>query len=290
MPRHSCHFPLAIVVVLLATSVCLAQDDTVRPGGALIIIENNRIRIEGDARLLESDVIPTRQQLQIVSIQPVVRDLVAKLDSRDFADREAATRRLIDLNVDDVQLMALLERGEVSPEQRHRIFLILRERVLNKPRGALGIRMDAQQGQRFLPGAADAENPALGVTILEVIAGMPAEGVLRVGDRITHINNVGISSSEDLIDLVQTRRPGEIIKLRVQRPRRNDDGQVAQDEAGEPVLDSLDLEITLGTVTDLHDPRTPAPPSRLEIERRRIIAAVEQRYGNQSRSLEIVRR
>lgn len=289
-------WPILLTLALASLVACPAfsqEDDrgNIRQGGAVIIIQDGRVVLEeqfGDAAV---DPLPTAQQLQAVIISQNVRDLVGQLDAPEFVAREQATRRLIDLRVDDVQLFAVFERGNLTAEQRHRLLYVVRERLLNTPRGALGIRMDvAQQANVRIPGrdVVDEDIPP-GVKILEVIPGMPAERVLRVGDVITHIEGSLLKSSDDLIDLVQTRRPGDVITMQVQRPQRDENGRFINDAAGEAVTETLDLEITLGSVEGLHDPRIPTPPSRLDLERRRMLAAVVQRYGNKVQRLEVTR-
>ena len=72
--------------------------------------------------------------------------------------------------------------------------------------------------------------------------GLPAEEVLRIGDRITHLDGIRLTSNEDLIRYVQYRQPGDEIQVTIRRPqlvnREIDD--VAQQDT---------LEFTVMTVT-----------------------------------------
>jgi hypothetical protein len=95
---------------------------------------------------------------------------VEQLGSGSFEERELATVSLRSMPVADEVLMAVLEKGGLDEEQRNRMLGVLRWRVLHRPRGAVGIRMEpAASGIR-------------GVLVTEVIKDLPAERVLRVGD------------------------------------------------------------------------------------------------------------
>lgn len=278
-----------VLLVVGAASAASVQDDR-RP--IRIVINNQPVVSQGAAAL--DDVLPSPQQLQAVIISPAVRELVDQLDGPEFAERAWATRKLIDLRIDDNQLLAVLHRGELSAEQNHRLLFVMRQRLLNTPRGALGIRMDAarpvlpQNLQQHLPDADEPAPAALpGVLVLEVIPGMPAEGILRAGDRITHIDNTPVQISDDLIDLVQTRRPGDTIHMTVLRPKRDGQGRFINDAPDRADHDQVKLQIILGSVEKLHDPTMPTPPSRLELQRRRMLTAIEHRYGNKARAIEI---
>lgn len=275
---------LGFAVVLLFAAPAIAQQVDVPPdgGGAMIIIDGERMFIEGNVRGTDNDdLLPTPQQLRAITITPEVRSLVGELDSPDFAEREKATRKLIDLRIENVQFYAMLERDELSAEQRSRLLAVIRERVVNAPRGALGIHMDVA-GRPGVDGEVRE-----GVAVLDLIAGMPAERVLRVNDRITHIGDSRIFSAEDLIMLVQGRRPGDSVGLTVERVVRDDTNAIVRDENGKATFENLELTIKLGSVEQLHDTRGPAAPSRVELDRRREAAAALQRYGQFGRPLNL---
>ncbi len=270
---------LAALITCAPVSAQQQQDREARPGGVMIVIEGQQVIVNGNVRgMTNSDLLPTSQQVRAITIDDRVRELVQQLDEPDFTKREDATSALIDLRVENVQFYAMLEHGELSAEQRHRLLGALRERIVNAPRGALGIQMDV--GPR-------AAMDRIGVTIIDLIAGMPAERVLRVGDRITHIADEPVFSSDDLIALVQGRRPGDVIDLTVQRPLRNDAGQPIRDDNGDQQYDTLKIEMELGDAERLNDPRNPASHTRLDLDRRREVAAAEQRYGDIARPIQI---
>ncbi|SFD82832.1 PDZ domain-containing protein [Lentibacillus persicus] len=56
-----------------------------------------------------------------------------------------------------------------------------------------------------------------GVYVVSVIDGMPADGVLQTGDRITAIDGNEIDESNDLIDYVDNKQAGDTITVKVER-------------------------------------------------------------------------
>ncbi|MGD7043574.1 SepM family pheromone-processing serine protease [Jeotgalibacillus proteolyticus] len=56
-----------------------------------------------------------------------------------------------------------------------------------------------------------------GIYILNVFPAMPAEEVLRAGDRITMIDGNAFESSEEFIDYVKDKKEGEEVSIRVDR-------------------------------------------------------------------------
>ncbi|WP_186577568.1 SepM family pheromone-processing serine protease [Aquibacillus kalidii] len=56
-----------------------------------------------------------------------------------------------------------------------------------------------------------------GVYVVSVIEGMPAEGILKSGDKITKVNDKDIEQTDDLIDYVSSQDAGETISITVDR-------------------------------------------------------------------------
>ncbi|RYG74064.1 PDZ domain-containing protein [Lentibacillus lipolyticus] len=56
-----------------------------------------------------------------------------------------------------------------------------------------------------------------GVFVVSTVEGMPADGILKPGDRITEIDGQAIQESSDLIDYVKTKEAGETIKATIER-------------------------------------------------------------------------
>ncbi|MFC3017156.1 SepM family pheromone-processing serine protease [Virgibacillus litoralis] len=59
-----------------------------------------------------------------------------------------------------------------------------------------------------------------GVYVVAVVSGMPADGKLESGDRITGIDGNEIKESKDLINYVENKQAGDTIKLEVERDEK----------------------------------------------------------------------
>jgi hypothetical protein len=273
------HTLAALTLGFIALPVA-AQGDAGDPD-----LGNAVIRIERSMPFEQSDPLPSSAVLRQIELTEQVTQLVAQLDDPAWTQRQAATQALIKANIAESQLYAAFEQLALSPEQRQRLLYILRERITNAPRGAMGIRMDIAPGQ-ILPAPNQPREPQA-VTIIDLIPGMPAERVLQIHDMITHIDDVRIGSPDDLIVHVQGRRPGDTVQVKLLRPQRDHRGVVEVDDTGMAITDQLEVELELGSFDDLHDPLTgaPAPANRLTIERRNQLAAAMARYGAKPRTV-----
>lgn len=86
-----------------------------------------------------------------------------------------------------------------------------------------------------------------GVYVVGVLDGVPADGVLEMGDRITAIDNEEIKQAEDLMDYVKTKQAGDTITVQMDR----EDERLSKDITLEK-LEALDGKVGLGItlVTD----------------------------------------
>src|SRR5699024_12421421 len=86
-----------------------------------------------------------------------------------------------------------------------------------------------------------------GVYIVGVLEGLPAEGILEMGDRITSIENQKIEQADDLMDYIKTKQAGDTITIHLER----EDEQLTKEITVEE-LEELDGEVGLGItlVTD----------------------------------------
>ncbi len=92
-----------------------------------------------------------------------------------------------------------------------------------------------------------------GITILEVVAGSPADGVLQVGDVITQIDGVQVLTSDDASNDIRAHQVGDTIRLVGTRNGEPLDVSVTLAEhpelAGTPmvgvVLDTVNLDLQL---------------------------------------------
>lgn len=180
----------------------------------------------------------SREQLKNISVEPEVLNIVVRLDSDDFAEREAATETLRGNENWRMQLYALLAGEELSVEQRCRLLQVVRDQLVNIPRGALGIEMAPMLPMRGGP---------LEIRIVDLIPGLPAERVLQVGDRIIEIDGQPLFMEDDLQSRVQSKRPGDSVGVTVRRAKLDENGKVIKDANDEPVTEILRLNIALGS-------------------------------------------
>ena len=164
---------------------------------------------------------------------------VAEMDSRDYSHRQAASARLSQSSVSAEEIFAVLVRGQLSDEQRERLLTVARDKVLSLPRGALGIQM--------VPSG----SPAAGVDVTRLLPGMPAQKVLKVGDRIEQIDGKPIGNSNDLVEIIQSKLPGERVKLSIARPVRDERGKPRFDERGDPIEERMEVQVDLTSAADL---------------------------------------
>lgn len=262
--RKRCLLLLGVAVLASATTA-FAQNDR------RVIVQLNRAAPPSSINVPSS--LPTDEVIASIAVDPEVSYLVAKLDDTSYDERETAMRTLSELRVDVRQLCAVLSDTSLSSEQRYRLVLLLRQQLLYAPRGAVGIRMEAG------PALPDGSPP--GVRVVEVIDGLPAVGILRPADRITHIDGVPIRFQGDLQILVQSKPPGTVIDLRVRRPRIDAQGQRIAGQDGMPIFDELELPLPLGSADLLVDPLTGLPTSASAVRRARTLEAEEawRRYA-----------
>jgi len=181
-------------------------------------------------------------KLQGVAPDRRVSDLVRALGDPDFATRERATAALLDIQkVPDEQVWIHLSgaAGELPFEAHARLLEVARSRILDAPRGALGIQMAA----RF----ADTD----GVTVTGLIPNMPAQKVLKPGDRIVQLDGRQITVSQQLSAVVQNKRPGDRIAVVVMRGERDELGRVKGGADGKPVERRIEIEMEVGSRADL---------------------------------------
>ena len=217
--------------------------------------------LKGDATLKGSayrlqTVLPI-EQITRARIPASVRESVTQLSSDSFVQRQAASATLRNSQVPDEVLMAVLDREQLGSEQRHRLLRVLDWRIRNRPRGAVGIRMS--------PGRD-------GVLINELVPGLPAEDVLRVGDIIIRINDTKVRDNSDLVGVVQRLAPGTKIRMTVMRTN-------GQGDPNQPA-ERVDVEFPLGSYAKLDNDPDVLGLSNPETSRRNaLMQAVEARYG-----------
>lgn len=254
----------ALAIVTLA-SVALGQGVPPKPQPNPQGNFPSRTRTVGSMELPRA--LPTAERLQAIEIPPQILQRIEALDDDAWTVREVASRGLLVPAVDDNVLLAALSQLELTTEQRARLVRIAVRRVLDAPRGALGIRMRRGAMREG------------GVTVEALIQGMPAADVLEVGDRVTAIDGTVIQTSEDLTWVVQSKLPGDEIVVDVSRrlPERN--GQLQVDADGRPLTEELRLRFALGSVAQL-DPQGGVSDSMRVLNRRNEFAVqIRIRFG-----------
>jgi hypothetical protein len=171
--------------------------------------------------------------------QPLL-ECIARLDDPRFDVRQRASAELDAGAFPLEELIAALARGRLSPEQHVRLVAAACTRALALPRGALGIRMQSSM-DRIRPG----------VEISMLLPGMPAERVLRAGDRIERIGDIAVDASDQLVATIQSRVPGDVVRLTVARARRDDRGRIQVGEDGASIEDRIEVEVELADAAEL---------------------------------------
>ena len=224
----------------------------------------------GQADKAETSVLPSELELESVQIDPSIADMVAKLDDPVFATREAAMQRLMHLVVDRRQICKVLAGDDLSPEQRHRLLVLLQNDVLNAPRGAIGVLIDSRKRRQNL------------LIVDQLVEGLPAIEVLEPGDEITHLNGQSAPRWTDFVKTIQARKPGDTISLTVERSVGEEDGQEIPSST-----QVLHFDLVLGSADLLRDPATgQMQTSSLQGIRAKAARQAAVRFGPQPRMIE----
>lgn len=79
---------------------------------------------------------------------------------------------------------------------------------------------NSQQSARYVAYQAAGKKATIefsGVYVMRIVSGMPAEGILEMGDRIVRVDEMKIETSNDLIDYIETKEAGTSIEVEVVR-------------------------------------------------------------------------
>lgn len=195
--------------------------------------------------------LPSEESLRERTIGEPAATLIAQLASTVYAERRSASERLQSTEVPIEDLLAALAKSEpspelsskvgpaLSPEQHHRLLAIAFDRIVNAPRGALGIQMNPAR-------AGDG-----GVRITRVIPGFPAEKHLQVDDLVVAIDGRAVRDVSDLRMIVQGQPPGTAVRVEAIRAERDERGKPKLDETGAPVTKRIDVRVPLGSKREL---------------------------------------
>lgn len=198
---------------------------------------------------MSASTIEAVDRSALAAVKPSARMLaeVKRLSDPSFDAREQASRALLDRSIADAEVWALLDRGELDDEAHARLLTVAVRRVMEKPRGALGVRMG------------NAPLPRAGVLVQSTLPGMPADKVLLPNDLIETLDGKPLSETTDLVDALQQLAPGAEIQLVVVRAERDAQGRPLAGPDGKPVERRLEFKIPLGNANDLDkvDPGMP---------------------------------
>jgi len=186
--------------------------------------------------------LPSAKELEDVQIDERLLLCIQRLGDQTYAVREAATAELRTGHFVRRQIYAALSRPDLSGEQRYRLMAAVQDDLLLTPRGAVGIGVN----ERFRR-----ENK---IVVDRLLPDLPAQDVLLVGDRITHLQGKPLLNWRAFVKEVQTRAPGARITVTVERlisPRRPARRWI---DAEEPKFATMDIEIELGSAEMLRDP------------------------------------
>jgi hypothetical protein len=214
--------------------------------------------------------LPSADELRSLPLEPQFLADVQLLADPSFEVREQATQRILKTVGDRREVYAVLcTRSDLNAEQRYRLLNIVQEHLIRMPRGALGIQSNQMIVGIVQPNAGPAD--PIGVRVDNVLPGLPAERVLRIGDRITHIDGAPVNQMNELQVRVQLKRPGDKVTLRVQRAKLSPDGQPLRLAPGAVAeTETVEIQMELGS-TDLlkavGGPRNVASPSLVETSR-----------------------
>ncbi len=245
--RNKARISLAcFVLASLCAPVAVAQDigaeePRSKPGAELPVIQ---IKPENPRQLVPPTIVgrylPSAAMLLKVQIDERLRRCIESLGDPTYAVREAAT---VELRTGDFvrwQIYAALSRMDLTSEQRYRLMSAVQDNLLLTPRGAVGISVATRQDNKIVVG--------------RLLPDLPAQDLLHVGDRITHLQGKPLPNWRAFVKEVQTREPGAKITVTVERiisPRRTNRRQIGVEE---PKFATLDIEIELGSAEMLRDP------------------------------------
>lgn len=139
-----------------------------------------------------------------ISGSPSVAELVARLGADDWKVRDEAHRLLLESrSANLLEIEAALANPNLTPEQRHRLMLIGRQRFAIEPRAAMGIQFE---------GMIDG-----GVMIRTPLRDFDSFNVLEPGDTVLSMDGVRTRTQDDLRFLIVSHDPGDGVVLSILR-------------------------------------------------------------------------
>lgn len=248
-----------------------------REAPALQLVQPDRLSQRANAMMVDR----VRRMCEPTAVQGIrlsqsLLECVARLDDRSHEVRERASAELLGPSFSLEEILATLVRGQLSPEQHARLVAAACTRALALPRGALGIRMQSSL-----------DPIRKGVEVSMLLPGMPAERLMRPGDRIERIGGVAIESSGDLVSLIQSRAPGESVHLTVARARRDDRGRAMLGDDGSPLEDRLELDVELADAAELDRFEARLPSAGMGDWREEVVREIRTRFPPEERRIPV---
>ena len=152
------------------------------------------------------------------------------------------------------------------------------EHLIDQPRGAIGIEMRPSV-------IADGEGY---VEITRLVPGMPAERVLQIGDRITHVDGHAMDDRAALGVIVQLKSPGDRVRIRLLRRQQDQAGRIIFNDSGQPVYAPMQTELELGSYKTLEDSSRMGRLTTVIAEQRRMeIESARLMYGARPQPVQI---
>jgi hypothetical protein len=213
------------------------------------------------------------ERLQAIRVGDLVLAELAALDDPSFDRREAASDRLRSRAIQDAEIWAVLDRGGLAPEAHERLLEVACRRALERPRGALGVRM----------GSSPPNRP--GIIVQATIPDLPADRVLLPGDLIRRIDGQPMIRSSDMVGVLQMHPPGHEVLLEVVRNQRDADNRVLVGPEGQPLERVMEFRVALGDA-DLLDQADPVAPGMLRNanpvmqQRRMLMRVIQERFAS----------
>jgi hypothetical protein len=216
------------------------------------------------------------ERLRSVRVGEAAIRAAADLDSAEFDRRQAASAALLDPAIQDAELWALLDREPRSLEARERLLEAACQRIVDRPRGALGIRMG-----NMAP-------PRSGVLVQATVPGLPADRVLVAGDVVQRVDDAPIESIEAMANELQGRAPGQEVRLQVLRTERDAAGKPLPGPDGRVIERQIEIRVPLGNANDLERADRgqragfPQVPNQVVMRRAIQVTTLRRRFGGAS--------
>lgn len=258
------------LTVLLALAVGPSAAAQALPPGAIRVNRGNLAPGLVPVPPERMPTLPSDAALRGRGVPDAIRTAIAALDAPSWDDRERATRMLLEARLELEDLYASLADPSIGAERRERLVGITLERIVNSPRGALGVRMDLGR------------EDGVGVRITATIPGMPAERHLEPDDLVVAIDGRAVNDREDLVRSVQAMAPGDEVRVEALRPTRDDRGKIVVDGQGLPVTRRVEVTFPLGSTRDLErngEPGTTLLSNPVSAERLELARLVRERWS-----------